>query len=63
MLYQEATTVGVFNLVMMGVGIGLICGGCALVGKRKTMPKRYDRHTANPNPNPEPLTLTLTPNP
>ena len=23
------------------VGIGLICGGCALVGKRKTMPKRY----------------------
>jgi len=41
MLYQEATTVSVFNLAMMGVGIGLICGGCALVGKRKTMPKRY----------------------
>ena len=40
MLYQEATTVSVFNLAMMGVGIGLICGGCALVGKRKTMPKR-----------------------
>tara|TARA_B100000787_G_scaffold135733_1_gene104484 strand:- start:162 stop:356 length:195 start_codon:yes stop_codon:yes gene_type:complete len=40
MLYQEATTVSNLNLAMMGVGIALIVGGCALVGKRKTMPKR-----------------------
>ena len=26
---------------MMGIGILLICGGCALVGKRKTVPRRY----------------------
>ena len=42
MLYQEAKTVSSFNLAMMGAGIGLICGGCSLVGKRKTIKKKYD---------------------
>ena len=40
-LYQEANFVGTFNLVMMGVGILLISCGCGLVGRRKTVPKRF----------------------
>ena len=40
-LYQEARYVGALNLALMGVGILLICCGCALVGRRKTMPKKY----------------------
>ena len=41
MLYQEAAAVPRFNLAMMGGGIVLICGGCALVGQRKTIKRRY----------------------
>ena len=40
-IYQEHRFVPTSNLIYMSLGILLICAGCALVGKRKTMPKRY----------------------
>ncbi|EOD35570.1 hypothetical protein EMIHUDRAFT_433894 [Emiliania huxleyi CCMP1516] len=32
------------NLSVMGFGIGLICVGCALVGRRKTLKRKYMPH-------------------
>lgn len=44
-VYQEHKYVPVSpNLSVMGFGIGLICVGCALVGRRKTLKRKYMPH-------------------
>lgn len=40
-IYQEHKFVSSSDLACMGLGVLLICLGCALVGRRKTIKRRY----------------------